>query len=66
MWHAHYLHPAAQPELQVVSDEYVAAVQAAEVLSYQCKVAPDMSRCLICAPCVGEAHHDFTFHLTHV
>ena len=54
---------------EVVSDEHVAAIQAAE-LSFQGELplSPDISRCLICLPCVGDAmyHHGTTLHLKDV
>ena len=55
------------PRWQVVGDEHVAAIQAAE-LSFQKELTSDVSRCLVCLPCVGDAmsHHDVTLHLQYV
>jgi len=62
VWHAHWRVHSELPRWQVISDEHVPAIQAAEPSP---QPIPDMFRCLICLPCVGStiSQYGVTSHL---
>ena len=51
MWHSHF--DAVTPRWQIVSDEYMGAILAAELSAKE--LVPRWTRCLLCRPHVGDA-----------